>query len=190
MRGRATIFKFLPRFAPNLGPMSLHIRRVSIMTMALCAAAILATYGRASAEDSSPASASAAKSCVPPHLNAMIGQTIMVGFPGSRAADWGVKAVSAQLRDGTIGGVVLFPDNIRDRKQLKALIDGLRSARTDLPPFIAAIRGSARVFIRRCPVPYAMGASARPGSKRLTATWRRSRNSCKRRRCRRLGEVL
>lgn len=67
----------------------------------------------------------------------MIGQTIMVGFPGRQEKDLGVRAVLAQLRDGTIGGVVLFPKNIANKSQLKALIDALRGTRSDLPPFVA-----------------------------------------------------
>ena len=75
--------------------------------------------------------------CPSRRLDTMIGQTIMVGFPGLREQDRGVRAVLAQLRQGTVGGVVLFPDNIGDRAQLKALIDALRATRSGLPPFIA-----------------------------------------------------
>lgn len=75
--------------------------------------------------------------CTSERLNKMIGQTVMMGFPGRQTGDLGVEAVSAQLRDGTIGGVVLFPKNIADKAQLKTLIDALRGIRFDLPPFIA-----------------------------------------------------
>jgi beta-N-acetylhexosaminidase len=67
----------------------------------------------------------------------MVGQTLMVGFPGRREEHKGVQAVLAQLRDGTVGGVILFPKNIADKDQLKSLIDVLRGAPSDLPPLIA-----------------------------------------------------
>jgi beta-N-acetylhexosaminidase len=83
------------------------------------------------------AHAIAANDCASEHLSIMIGQTIIMGFPGRRPQDQGVEAVLAQLRSGTIGGVVLFPKNIADKTQLKTLINALRETRPDLPPFIA-----------------------------------------------------
>ena len=47
-----------------------------------------------------------------PRLDAMIGQMIMVGFLGDNERDAGVKAVRDQLAKGTVGGVVLYPENI------------------------------------------------------------------------------
>ena len=67
----------------------------------------------------------------------MVGQMIMVGFPGDDENDEGVRAVRAQLNEGTIGGVVLFPANINGRKQVKHLIAFLRNARSNPRPFIA-----------------------------------------------------
>lgn len=61
----------------------------------------------------------------------------MVGFQGDDENDDGVQAVRAQLNAGTIGGVVLFPENITSRKQVKNLIAYLRNARSDPRPFIA-----------------------------------------------------
>ncbi len=75
--------------------------------------------------------------CPSKRLSSMVGQTLMVGFPGRREEHRGVQAVLTQLRDGTVGGVVLFPKNIADEHQLKALIDALRGPPSDLPPFIA-----------------------------------------------------
>ena len=51
----------------------------------------------------------------------MIGQMIMVGFPGDRRARSGVKAVRDQLANGTIGGVVLYPENIGSPQQSSAI---------------------------------------------------------------------
>ncbi len=50
--------------------------------------------------------------CESGRLKDMVGQMIMVGFPGDDENDEGVRAVRAQLNEGTIGGVVLFPANI------------------------------------------------------------------------------
>jgi hypothetical protein len=46
-------------------------------------------------------------------LDRMIGQTIMVGFSGQSEHDPGVKAVRDELAKGLIGGVVLYPENVR-----------------------------------------------------------------------------
>ena len=56
-------------------------------------------------------------------LDRMIGQMILVGFLGSSARDAGVIAVHDQLKRGTVGGVLLFPDNIRSPGNLRALTD-------------------------------------------------------------------
>lgn len=69
-------------------------------------------------------------------LDRMIGQMIMVGFLGDDDKDRGVAVVHDQLAKGIIGGVVLYPDNIRSPKQVKALIASLRDARPDLVPLI------------------------------------------------------
>ena len=67
----------------------------------------------------------------------MVGQMIMVGFPGDNENEKGVRAVREQLNKGTIGGVVLFPANINSRRQVKHLNAYLRNARSDPQPFIA-----------------------------------------------------
>ena len=67
----------------------------------------------------------------------MAGQLIMVGFHGDDEKDEGVRAVRAQLNSGTIGGVVLFPENIASRTRVKNLIAFLRNARSNPRPFIA-----------------------------------------------------
>ena len=72
-----------------------------------------------------------------PHLDAMIGQMIMVGFLGDNERDTGVKAVRDQLANGTIGGVVLYPENIGSPKELRDLTAFLRNAKSSMVPFIA-----------------------------------------------------
>jgi beta-N-acetylhexosaminidase len=70
-------------------------------------------------------------------IDQMIGQMILAGFPGQRPQDAGVAAVREQLAQGLIGGVVLYPENIRSPEQLKALTAYLREARSSPQPFIA-----------------------------------------------------
>ena len=70
-------------------------------------------------------------------LESMIGQMIMVGFSGYRITDSDVIRVRDQLTGGTIGGVVLYPENIGPPDQLRALTALLRDARLTPVPFIA-----------------------------------------------------
>jgi beta-N-acetylhexosaminidase len=70
-------------------------------------------------------------------LESMIGQMIMVGFSGYRITDSDVIRVRDQLADGTVGGVVLYPENIGPPDQLRALTAFLRDARPTPVPFIA-----------------------------------------------------
>jgi beta-N-acetylhexosaminidase len=70
-------------------------------------------------------------------LDHMAGQMIMVGFAGDSASDRGVAAVRSQLADGVIGGVVLYPENIRSAQQLRNLTNFLGYAKLDPIPLIA-----------------------------------------------------
>jgi beta-N-acetylhexosaminidase len=70
-------------------------------------------------------------------LNRMIGQMIMVGFLGYDERDQGVAAVRDQLAQGVIGGVVLYPENIRSARQLRNLTALLANAKSELVPLIA-----------------------------------------------------
>jgi beta-N-acetylhexosaminidase len=70
-------------------------------------------------------------------LDMMIGQMIMVGFPGNNERDPGVKAVRDQLARGIIGGVVLYPENIGPPDKLRTLTAFLRNAKSSMVPFIA-----------------------------------------------------
>jgi beta-N-acetylhexosaminidase len=70
-------------------------------------------------------------------LDRMIGQMIMVGFHGESERDTGVIAARDQLAKGEIGGVVLYPENIRSPRQLRLLTAYLANANSHLVPFIA-----------------------------------------------------
>jgi beta-N-acetylhexosaminidase len=78
-------------------------------------------------------------------LDRMIGQTIMVGFSGQSEHDPGVKAVRDELAKGLIGGVVLYPENVRPAPQLRLLTAYLANANSELVPFIAVDQEGGRV---------------------------------------------
>jgi beta-N-acetylhexosaminidase len=78
-------------------------------------------------------------------LDRMIGQTIMVGFSGRSEHDPGVKAVRDELAKGLIGGVVLYPENVRPAPQLRLLTAYLANANAELVPFIAVDQEGGRV---------------------------------------------
>jgi beta-N-acetylhexosaminidase len=78
-------------------------------------------------------------------LDRMIGQTIMVGFSGQSEHDPGVKAVRDELAKRSIGGVVLYPENVRSAPQLRLLTAYLANANSELVPFIAVDQEGGRV---------------------------------------------
>jgi beta-N-acetylhexosaminidase len=112
-------------------------------TRTLCAAGLLslglALTGLGAACDTEPPLPA------DPRLDAMIGQMIMVGFLGDNERDAGVKAVRDQLAKGTVGGVVLYPENIGSAKELRTLTAVLRNAKSSLVPFIAVDQEGGKV---------------------------------------------
>jgi beta-N-acetylhexosaminidase len=92
-----------------------------------------------------PSAAPIPTGCGTERVDRMVGQMIMVGFPGDDENDAGVRAVREQLNKGIIGGVVLFPENIHRRKQVKHLIAFLRNAHSDPRPFIAVDQEGGKV---------------------------------------------
>ena len=78
-------------------------------------------------------------------LDAMIGQMIMVGFSGDSERDAGVALAREQLNKGTIGGVVLYPENIGPPKELRTLTAFLRNAKSSPIPFIAVDQEGGQV---------------------------------------------
>jgi beta-N-acetylhexosaminidase len=117
-------FRFFSRLIP------------AVLSVSLCLLSITAEPSRAAPLPSG---------CGSPRLSAMIGQMIMVGFPGDDEKDRGVIAVRDQLAKGLIGGVVLFPENIRSPRELKNLIAYLRNARSNPRPFIAVDQEGGKV---------------------------------------------
>lgn len=72
-----------------------------------------------------------------PELNRMIGQMVLVGFPGRQPSDAGVRNVARQLEDGAVGGVILMSRNIESPAQVRRLTRHLAQAGEGRPtPFI------------------------------------------------------
>src|SRR6516165_2956406 len=69
-------------------------------------------------------------------LEAMMGQMILVGFLGTRPQDaWPARIVKL-IRDGHIGGVVLYGYNIVGASQLRTLDAAFNHAGGTIRPFI------------------------------------------------------
>lgn len=84
----------------------------------------------------------------PARLRGKIGQMIMVGFRGTSPSHAGVQRVMGQLRNGTIGGVILMRHNVRSLAQLRRLTGALRKAARaggQLPPLISIDQEGGRV---------------------------------------------
>jgi beta-N-acetylhexosaminidase len=71
-----------------------------------------------------------------PSLRQMIGQMLLIGFPGTKPDEDWPQLVRGMIHDGRIGGVVLFPANIVAPSQVRALNAALESANARLRPFI------------------------------------------------------
>ena len=76
-------------------------------------------------------------------LERKVGQLILVGFDGTNTHDNGVRAVSAQLADGKIGGVTIMGRNVGTARQFKDLTSHLRAQAQDV--FIAIDQEGGRV---------------------------------------------
>jgi beta-N-acetylhexosaminidase len=99
-----------------------------------------------------------------PPLKAMIGQMILIGFPGTRAQDeWPARIVKL-IHDGRIGGVVLYDYNVVSPRQLKALNAAFNDAGGELRPFICVDQegGSVQRLTR------AKGFVGLPGAARIS----------------------
>lgn len=67
----------------------------------------------------------------------LLGQRIVVGMPGTTAD----SVLLAQVRDGHVGGVILFARNIASSSQVKALVGSLQQAAREggNPPLLIAV---------------------------------------------------
>ena len=71
-------------------------------------------------------------------LNREIGQMLMVGMRGSDVDNEDMDQIMSQIQQGEIGGIILFKHNIRNRKQIKKLLDDLNQLSPRQPLFLAA----------------------------------------------------
>src|SRR5436305_9132101 len=61
---------------------------------------------------------------VPRSPGRLLGQRIMVGFPGTRPT----RSLLSRVRTGQVGAVILFSDNIADDSQVRSLTGALQRA--------------------------------------------------------------
>lgn len=70
-------------------------------------------------------------------LKRMIGQMLLIGFPGTSIEQEWPTRVASMIAKGEIGGVILLSHNIESPEQLRKLAHGLTKAGGSLTPFIA-----------------------------------------------------
>jgi beta-N-acetylhexosaminidase len=69
-------------------------------------------------------------------LRSMIGQMIIIGFPGaSRGDNWSARAAE-MVQEGKIGGVILFSENVIEPRQVKQLTSSFVRKPNSPPAFI------------------------------------------------------
>jgi beta-N-acetylhexosaminidase len=100
-------------------------------------------------------------------LSRKIGQMLMVGFPGTRPEEPWPKRIAGMIGAGTLGGVILFADNVRSPTQLRTLTAAIAAAGGPTPPFIAVDQegGSIQRLTRRKgfhPLPSARSIARKP----------------------------
>ena len=95
-----------------------------------------AAAGNAVAFANEPARPRSPSPPIAPSLQAMIGQMILIGFPGTRPEEASTARVIRLINDGHVGGVVLYDYNIVSPRQVRALNAALGDAGGALRPFI------------------------------------------------------
>lgn len=82
--------------------------------------------------------------CFASDLDTKIGQMIIIGFNGSSPKAREFKQVHKQIKDGEIGGIILFSKNIKSASRLIKMNEKLLSA-NKIPPFISIDNEGGRV---------------------------------------------
>ena len=102
-------------------------------------------------------------------LDRMIGEMIVVGFTGDHPTSPGARAISSWLRDGLVGGVIFFEDNLRSPEGAMELIHAFREAAGESTPLLCLDQEGGAVARLRAdrgfePLPSArlMGTLPRP----------------------------
>jgi beta-N-acetylhexosaminidase len=92
-------------------------------------AALIITPGGIALHESEPPARAA--------LRRIVGQMLIIGFPGTSAEQEWPARVQRMIAEGKIGGVILLGHNIQTPEQLSALTAALKRAGGALPPLIA-----------------------------------------------------
>ncbi len=66
----------------------------------------------------------------------MIGQMIILGFPGTQAGEEWPDRISKMIHAGQVGGTILFSSNVVDTKQVQSLVDWISRPNGKVLPFI------------------------------------------------------
>ena len=103
-----------------------------------------------------------------PTLEDMAGQMIMIGFPGSTVREDWPHTVADQIREGTVGGVIMLGYNFKNKEDVIGLTQLFRDAaqRKELPPFIALDQEGG--FVQR--LGKKLGYSPLPPAKEIATT--------------------
>lgn len=80
-----------------------------------------------------------------PTLDQMIGQMLMFGFRGLTPEAPNLVRVRDQLRNGTIGGVIIMSRNVSSSERLKRLIASIHAAGAPITPFVAVDQEGGRI---------------------------------------------
>ena len=70
-------------------------------------------------------------------LDRMIGQMLMVGFRGVTPEEAWPQKLAAQIKAGTVGGVLFMSHNVQSPQQLKTLTGYLQRVKSDIPILLA-----------------------------------------------------
>ena len=92
---------------------------------------------RAAAEVPGPPPAPQAPAVDTSGLDKIVGQMLMVGFRGLTPEEAWPQKLAAQIKAGTVGGVLFMSQNIQSPQQLKTLTSYLQRAKTDTPALFA-----------------------------------------------------
>ena len=66
-----------------------------------------------------------------------IGQMIMVGIRGTHLNDAAMMQTQSQISNGEIGGIIFFKHNIKNSRQFRIFVKGLKALPLDQPLFLA-----------------------------------------------------
>jgi len=75
----------------------------------------------------------------------MAGQMILVGFKGDSVDDASIKALTAEIANGQIGGVMYLKPNVSTLAAVKQMNAGFKAAHPVLPPFISLDQEGGKV---------------------------------------------